>query len=123
MFEGGEGAGKSTQVEYYRDALAAQGREVVVTRAGETPAAEAIRSPALDPRIRPRRGLRRCCSRRSCRYHAAALIRPAIDRGAIVICDRWASILPLRIKDLGGTWGPSESLNSVHGLRRICSPI
>ena len=50
VFEGGEGAGKSTQVGLLRDALIAQGREVVVTREpGGTPAAEAIRALVLDP--------------------------------------------------------------------------
>ena len=45
VFEGGEGAGKSTQVRLLRDALAADGREVVLTREpGGTRAAEAIRA-------------------------------------------------------------------------------
>ena len=49
VFEGGEGAGKSTQVALLRDALEAQGREVVLTREpGGTPTAEAIRALVLD---------------------------------------------------------------------------
>ena len=89
--EGGEGAGKSTQVALLRDALAAQGREVVVTREpGGTPAAEAIRSLVLDPAnsgLDPRAEALLFAAARA--EHAAALIRPAIDRGAIVICDRY----------------------------------
>ena len=91
VFEGGEGAGKSTQVALLRDALAAQGREVVVTREpGGIPAAEAIRSLVLDPAnsgLDARAEALLFAAARA--EHAAALIRPAIDRGAIVICDRY----------------------------------
>ena len=49
-FEGGEGAGKSTQARALAEALTAAGREVVLTREpGGTPAAEAIREVVLTP--------------------------------------------------------------------------
>ncbi len=91
VFEGGEGAGKSTQVALLRDALVAQGREVVVTREpGGTAAAEAIRALVLDPAhagLDPRAEALLFAAARA--EHAATLIRPALERGAIVICDRY----------------------------------
>ena len=91
VFEGGEGAGKSTQVGLLRDALIAQGREVVVTREpGGTPAAEAIRALVLDPAnagLDSRAEALLFAAARA--EHVAALIRPALDRGAVVVCDRY----------------------------------
>ena len=91
VFEGGEGAGKSTQVALLRDALVALGREVVVTREpGGTAAAEAIRALVLDPAhagLDPRAEALLFAAARA--EHAATLIRPALERGAIVICDRY----------------------------------
>ena len=91
VFEGGEGAGKSTQVRLLSDSLVAEGREVVVTREpGGTPAAEAIRALVLDPAnfgLDPRAEALLFAAARA--EHAAALIRPALERGAIVVCDRY----------------------------------
>lgn len=90
-FEGGEGAGKSTQARMLVDALRAQGRDVVLTREpGGTPGAEAIRSLLLDP---PGDGwgaraeaLLFAAARAD---HVARLIEPALARGAWVVCDRF----------------------------------
>ncbi|MGC1271967.1 MAG: dTMP kinase, partial [Croceibacterium sp.] len=49
-FEGGEGAGKSTQARLLAEALRARGQQVLLTREpGGTPGAEAVRSLLLDP--------------------------------------------------------------------------
>ena len=93
--EGGEGAGKSTQARLLADSLRATGREVVVTREpGGTPGAEAIRTLLLDgvpgdegPGWNPRAEAMLFAAARS--DHVARLIRPAIERGAWVICDRF----------------------------------
>jgi len=90
-FEGGEGAGKSTQARLLAEALRAQGRGVVVTREpGGTPGAEAIRALLLAP---PGEGwgaeaeaLLFAASRSD---HVAQLIRPALARGDWVVCDRF----------------------------------
>ena len=90
-FEGGEGAGKSTQESRLAAALTQRGHDVVRTREpGGTPAAEQIRTvllsrdnTGLDPRAE---ALLFAAARGD---HAARLIRPALDRGAIVICDRY----------------------------------
>lgn len=89
--EGGEGAGKSTQALLLAEALRGQGREVVVTREpGGTPGAEAIRHLLLDPQgtawsLRSE-ALLFAAARAN---HVEALIRPALDRGAWVVCDRY----------------------------------
>jgi dTMP kinase len=90
-FEGGDGAGKSTQVRLLGDALSAQGREVVRTREpGGTPAAEAMRHVVLTPEfagLDPRaEALLYAASRAE---HVARLVQPALDRGAVVITDRY----------------------------------
>ncbi|MGB3675867.1 MAG: dTMP kinase [Candidatus Nanopelagicales bacterium] len=91
VFEGGEGAGKSTQVALLRDALVAQGREVVLTREpGGTPTAEAIRALVLDVAhagLDARAEALLFAAARA--EHVSALIRPALERGATVICDRY----------------------------------
>ena len=90
-FEGGEGAGKSTQARLLAEALRARGLTVVVTREpGGTPGAEAIRALLLAP---PGEGwppqaeaLLFAAARAD---HVAHLIRPALARGEWVICDRF----------------------------------
>lgn len=90
-FEGGEGAGKSTQARMLAEALEARGIEVVLTREpGGTLGAEAIRELLLKP---PGEGwgaeaeaLLFAAARAD---HVARVIRPAIARGAWVISDRF----------------------------------
>ncbi len=90
-FEGGDGAGKSTQSRALADSLLAAGHEVVLTREpGGTPAAEAIREVVLTPTfagLDPRaEALLYAASRAE---HVSALVRPALARGAVVITDRY----------------------------------
>nr|WP_220791443.1 dTMP kinase [Gluconacetobacter tumulicola] len=90
-FEGGEGAGKSTQVALLEAHLRAGGHDVVRTREpGGTPGAEALRDFLLfgghDLSLRAEilaHFAARC-------DHVDRLIRPALARGAVVICDRFA---------------------------------
>jgi dTMP kinase len=90
-FEGGEGTGKSTQIERLRDRLAASGREVVVTREpGGTPLAEAVRRILLDPDQRPDGLVELFLLEAARRDHVERVIRPALARGAVVLCDRYA---------------------------------
>ena len=90
-FEGGDGAGKSTQARMLADALTTAGREVVLTREpGGTPAAEAIRDVVLTPQYAGldarAEALLFAASRGE---HVARLVRPALERGAVVITDRY----------------------------------
>ena len=90
-FEGGEGAGKSTQARMLAEALRTRGIEVLSTREpGGTPGAEAIRGLLLDP---PGEGwgaraeaLLFAAARAD---HVARAIGPALDRGQWVISDRF----------------------------------
>ena len=90
-FEGGEGAGKSTQVALLADRLAALGIAVVRTREpGGSPGAEAIRSlivtGAVDRWDARTEALLVAAARRD---HVERTIRPALARGAWVLCDRF----------------------------------
>lgn len=89
--EGGEGAGKSTQARLLADALRQSGVDVVVTREpGGTPGAEAIRALLLTTEgegWNPRAEALLFAAARS--DHVERLIRPAVTRGAWVICDRF----------------------------------
>lgn len=88
--EGGEGSGKSTQVPRLAASLRATGREVVTTREpGGTPGAEAIRRLMLDPAtdLAPLADAMLVFAARA--DHVDRLIRPALARGAIVLCDRY----------------------------------
>lgn len=89
--EGIEGAGKTTQVAAVRALLQARGFEVVATREpGGTPLAERIRELVLAPREEPVPPLAEALLMFAARAaHLEALIRPALARGAAVVCDRF----------------------------------
>ncbi|ALZ85592.1 MULTISPECIES: dTMP kinase [Pseudomonas] len=89
--EGPEGAGKSTNRDYLAELLGATGREVVLTREpGGTPLAERIReillAPAAEPMAVDTELLLMFAARAQ---HLAQVIRPALARGALVLCDRF----------------------------------
>lgn len=90
--EGVDGAGKSTQARYLAERLRRDGREVVLTREpGGAPGAEEIRRLLLtgDPaRWSPTTETLLFFAAR--RDHLERTIRPALARGAIVICDRFS---------------------------------
>jgi len=90
-FEGGEGTGKSTQIERLAGRLRERGREVVVTREpGGTPLAEGVRALLLDP-AHELDGLTEIFLLEAARHdHVERVIRPALIRGAVVLCDRFA---------------------------------
>lgn len=91
VVEGGEGVGKSTQVERVSASLRAQGHEVVVTyEPGDTKTGAELRRVLLhaDAALDPRAELLLLLADRA--QHVAEVIRPALARGAIVVCDRYA---------------------------------
>lgn len=91
-FEGGEGAGKSTQVRAVVARLRDRGLEVVQTREpGGSPGAEALRNLLVNGdagRWSPLSELLMMYAARS--DHLETVIRPALERGAWVVCDRFA---------------------------------
>jgi dTMP kinase len=90
-FEGGEGAGKSTQIERLARRMRAKKYEVLVTREpGGSAGAEAVRhvllSGAAEP-FGPKMEAILFAAARS--DHVEQVIRPAVERGSIVLCDRF----------------------------------
>ncbi len=91
-FEGGEGAGKSTQIRLLAARLREVAREVVLTREpGGTPLAERLRSVILSGGAKKFGPLGEALLFSAARIdHIDRKIRPALSRGAYVLCDRFA---------------------------------
>ncbi|WP_417778216.1 dTMP kinase [Stutzerimonas xanthomarina] len=89
--EGPEGAGKSTNREYLAQRLRDRGLDVVLTREpGGTPLAESIRELLLAPADEPMNSDTELLLVFAARaQHLAQVIRPALARGAVVLCDRF----------------------------------
>jgi dTMP kinase len=92
VFEGGDGAGKSTQVGLLVDALRAEGHDTLRTREpGGTPLGERVRELVLDPAHGPVDARAEALLFAAARAaHVAQLIRPALAAGRTVVCDRFA---------------------------------
>jgi len=90
-FEGIEGSGKSTQAALLKAFLEEQGLEVLVTREpGGSPIGEQIRHVLLDPGNHGMVPLAELLLYEASRcQHVEAVIRPALERGNAVICDRF----------------------------------
>lgn len=118
--EGGEGAGKSTQAQLLAQTLRTRGLEVVVTREpGGTPGAEAIRRLLLDgipddegPGWGARAEALLFAAARS--DHVARLIRPAVARGAWVVCDRFLD--SSRAYQGGGSGLQDDDILTLHRI-------
>ena len=91
-FEGGEGAGKSTQIKILADRLEAEGKRVIVTREpGGSPGAEIIRHVVLSGMgklLGPEAETLLFAAARD--DHVHAVIAPALDQGIWVLCDRFS---------------------------------
>jgi len=91
VFEGGDGVGKTTQVDRLCRWLTEHGYEVVRTfEPGDTPLGSAIRTLVLDPatgEISPRAEALLYAADKA--HHVFAVVGPALARGAVVVCDRY----------------------------------
>ena len=89
--EGGEGAGKSTQAQLLRERLETDGRVVLLTHEpGDTPVGAKVRRIVLDP------ATGELADRTEALLYAAdkaehihAVVRPALERGEVVVTDRY----------------------------------
>ena len=90
-FEGADGCGKTTQAKLFAEYLRQKGYDVVLTREpGGTPISEKIRNIILDPQCKeedPKTEMLLFAAARA--QHVAELIRPSVNAGKIVICDRF----------------------------------
>lgn len=89
-FEGPEGSGKSTQIRFLVDTLRQRGYDVVATREpGGTALGDRIRAMLLesDERVTPEAEAYLMTAARA--EHVRRTIRPALELGAIVVCDRF----------------------------------
>jgi dTMP kinase len=118
-FEGGEGVGKSTQILRLADWLRARGREVVLTREpGGTPRAEQLRRMLLERGAEPMPESCELLLMFAARAtHLDNLVRPALERGSWVLCDRFTDAT---YAYQGGGRGMAEShidalVEIVHG--------
>ena len=89
--EGIEGVGKTTNIEFIHQQLLSAGKDVVVTREpGGTPLGEAIRGLLLDPQYT---GMDSTCELQlmfaARAEHLARVVRPALENGQWVLCDRF----------------------------------
>lgn len=90
VLEGPDKSGKSTQAKRLVAALRAEGREAVHTREpGGTGLAEAVRRVVLDPELKVHPLAELLLYEAARAQHTAELIRPALARGAVVVCERY----------------------------------
>jgi dTMP kinase len=88
--EGGEGVGKSTQGCLLADRLRSLGATVIEAREpGGTPVGDRIRDLVLDPAVSMSPATELLLYEASRAEHVAAVIEPALERGDVVLCDRF----------------------------------
>ena len=118
VLDGVEGCGKSTQAGLLADHLRGQGHEVVLTHEpGGTPVGEAIRTLILDPaypEMTPLTEVMLFCASRA--QHCEQVIRPALQRGAWVVCDRFSSAT-IAYQGFAGGLGPE----TVHRVNEVAT--
>lgn len=91
VIEGVEGSGKSTLLAGLADRLRAEGHDVVVTREpGGTPVGDAIRKIFLDRNLTIEPLTEAFLVNAARAQHVSEVIRPALARGRVVLCDRFA---------------------------------
>jgi dTMP kinase len=111
-FEGVEGAGKGTQIQLAREYLESRGRKVVVTREpGGTELGDRVRQTLLDRNtgaLDPRAEALLFAAVRA--EHVASVIRPALQDGKIVLCDRFIDS-SIAYQGMGRGVGEQDVLN------------
>ncbi len=121
--EGPEGAGKSTNREYLAERLREQGVDVLLTREpGGTPLAERIRELLLDPSDEPMAADTELLLVFAARaQHLQQVIRPALARGSVVLCDRFTDAT-YAYQGAVVAFPSSASRNWSSSFRASCAP-
>ena len=116
-FEGADGGGKSTQVQLVATWLQQRGYEVVTTREpGGTVLAEKVRELVLDPNLPLNSTSQSLLYLAARSEHVEKVIRPALETGKIVLCDRFSdSTLVYQGLSLG------KELAELTVLQQLCS--
>ena len=116
-FEGADGGGKSTQVQLAAAWLQQRGYEVVTTREpGGTVLAEKVRELVLDPNLPLNSTSQSLLYLAARSEHVEKVIRPALETGKIVLCDRFSdSTLVYQGLALG------KELAELTVLQQLCS--
>lgn len=117
-FEGGEGVGKSTQIRRLAERLADMGEDVLVTREpGGSERAERLRAVLLSGAAKPFGPLAETALIASARGdHVDRVIRPALARGAVVLCDRFIDSTRAYQGALGGV-----DMATIRTLERVAT--
>ncbi len=114
VFEGGDGVGKSTQINLLSQALRNSQKQIVCTREpGGTPFAEKIRSLFKDiseDSPFPLTEMHLICAARA--QHMERVIHPALDKKQIILCDRFLDSTYVYQHILGKI--PKETIDSAH---------
>ena len=122
VFEGGDGVGKTTQVDRLCAWLSNAGHDVLKTfEPGDTTVGARIRQIVLDPatgELAPRAEALLYAADKA--QHIFAVVRPALERGAVVVCDRYVDSM-LAYQGAGRVLEPAEVEHIAHwateGLR------
>jgi dTMP kinase len=113
-FEGLDGAGKTTHIAWFHDALRLRGVRLCMTREpGGTPLGEALRKLLLDPAegLHPEAETLLVFAAR--REHLAKVIRPALEAGTWVLCDRFTdATFAYQGGGSGVAWSKIEALEA-----------
>ena len=108
-FEGGEGSGKSTQLRLLAHVLP---DPITITREpGGTPFAENVRHALLSGALAPLGAEAEAVAFAAARAnHVDAVLRPALERGETVLCDRYVDSSRVYQKDVGSLMEPLQRL-------------
>jgi dTMP kinase len=115
-FEGVEGCGKTTQIRQLYDRLTVAGHRVILTREpGGCPIADKIRSILLDAENSQMQSLTELLLYAAARaQHVAEVIQPALESGAVVLCDRFTdATVAYQHNGRGIERGTIDTLNSL----------
>jgi dTMP kinase len=123
VFEGGDGVGKSTQVDRLCDWLSLAGHDVLKTfEPGDTTVGAMIRQIVLDPatvEMSPRAEALLYAADKA--QHIFAVVRPALERGAVVVCDRYVDSM-LAYQGAGRVLEPAEIEYIAHWATEALRP-